>query len=226
MLSKDYDVYPFPNVGNNVFYQEFQIGNMLPNMGSTLGFGTKLAKTPITEVIDKTDQQIEKDEERKEDDMIYSGSLTDKLFESFFGESSAGGDERIPDKIEPIVHAIESKGYKVKYASPGYTNTRFDNDRNKDGVINAKMVTTGRIIFSRNYKFPKTPKGWEWKVLENGSKALYVKPFTYNEKMGSKKEAFQKWQKFYIDSITEWSAELPECGTVDETPHEEDNNFK
>ena len=123
------------------------------------------------------------------------------------------GDPDIPDLIEPIVKQLESKGYQVKYASPGHTNTRFDNDQNKDGVINAKMRSTARIIFSRDYRFKTTPQGWEWKVLENGSKALYVKPYTYNEKMGSKEEAFKKWQTFYIDNMKSWVTDLPKAGS-------------
>lgn len=155
--------------------------------------------------------------ERMNDDM----DCVEDLMYEFFGESSNGGDKRIPDLIEPVVHQIESKGYKVKYASPGHANTRFDNDRNKDGVINSKIVTTGRIIFERDYKFKSTPQGWEWKVLENGSKALYVKPYTYNEKIGSPEEAFEKWQTFYMDSIKDWAVKLPQIGTKDDSAPDE-----
>lgn len=223
-MSNDYDIYPFPNVGNNPFYQEFHVGNMLPIVGSTSGLDTPLAKKDIIQVISKTNKEVEDDESEEIENMT---SIVDEMFESFFGfESTEGGNPDIPDKIEPIINEIESKGYKVKYSSPGYSNTRFSNDRDKNGVINAKMVTTGRVIFSRDYKFTTTPKGWEWKVLKNGSKALYVKPYTYNEKMGTEKEAFQKWQKVYMDSLKEWAVKLPQCGTSDDTEHEPDENFK
>ena len=75
------------------------------------------------------------------------------------------------------------------------------------------MRSTARIIFSRDYRFETTPQGCEWKVLENGSKALYVKPYTYNEKMGSKEEAFKKWQTFYIDNMKSWVTDLPKAGS-------------
>ena len=147
-----------------------------------------------------------------------SSSLTDDMIFMYFSESN---DDKIPDLIEPIVKKIESKGYEVKYASPGHVNTSFNNDRNEDGVINAKMVTTARIIFARNYKFKNTPQGWEWKILHNGSKALYARPYTYNEKMGSKEKAFEKWQTFYIDALKEWAVSLPSAGSDKDTPPDE-----
>lgn len=150
-----------------------------------------------------------------------SNSVSEDLMFLYFTESN---DKDIPDLIEPIVKKLESKGYGVKYASPGHANTTFDNDRNEDGVINAKMVSTARIIFSRNYDFKNTPQGWDWKILSNGNKALYARPYTYNEKMGSKEEAFQKWQTFYIDSLKEWALSLPKAGS--DTSGTPDKHFK
>ena len=147
-------------------------------------------------------------------------SLADDLAFMYFESEN---DSSIPDLIEPVIKQLESKGYQVKYASPGHVNTRFDNDRNKDGVINAKMISTARIIFSRDYHFNTTPQGWEWKVLHNDAKALYVKPYTYNEKMGSKEDAFKKWQTFYISNIKTWAAELPKVGSDKKTAP--DTNF-
>ena len=120
----------------------------------------------------------------------YDGSLVDRLFVEYFNEGSEEGNPKIPDEIESVVKKIESKGYDVKYSSPGYADTTFKRDQNKDGIINSKMATTARIIFARDYKFKNTPQGWMWKILHNNSKALYVKPYTYNEKMGTPKEAF------------------------------------
>lgn len=147
-------------------------------------------------------------------------SLADDLAFMYFESEN---DSSIPDLIEPIIKQLESKGYQVKYASPGHINTRFGNDKNKDGVINAKMTSTARIIFSRDYHFNTTPQGWEWKVLHNDAKALYVKPYTYNEKMGSKEDAFKKWQTFYISNIKTWAAELPKVGSDKKTAP--DTNF-
>ena len=158
--------------------------------------------------------------------MMNANKVTEDLFTEFFGFSSPirGTDlfdqyfsesddiKSVPDDIEPMIKKLENKGYDVKYSSPGYQNTRFDNDANDDGVINGKLVSTARIIFSRNYRFDNTPQGWEWKVLENKTKALYVKPFSYNETYGTKAQAFTKWQKFYLSSLSEWIDKLPHAG--------------
>ena len=133
------------------------------------------------------------------------------------------GDPKINDEIEPIVKKLESKGYQVKYASPGYQNTKFSNDKNDDHVVNGKFVTTGRIIFSRDYKFDNTPEGWEWKSLDNGAKGLYVKPYTYNEDKGSEAEQFKLWKSRYLNSIRKWVNEIQKVG--DDSPAEKDENF-
>jgi hypothetical protein len=88
------------------------------------------------------------------------------------------------------------------------------------------MVSTARIIFSRDYKFNKTPQGWEWKVLENGVHALYAKPYTYNEKMGSPEKAFKSWQVFYMSNLRDWIEKLPHAGDADKDKDTEpDTNF-
>lgn len=179
---------------------------------------------PVREMTTKTVKE-------SEENYMNAETLVTYLMESFIEEranSSKGGDPDIPDSIEPVVDTLESKGYMVKYSSPGYANTRFDNDKNKDGIINAKLVSTARIIFSRDYNFSKTPQGWEWKVMNNGAKALYAKQYTYNEKMGTKKEAFQKWKAKYMQSIKDWAASLPQVGTKDpdKTPDENFNSNK
>lgn len=134
-----------------------------------------------------------------------------------------GDDPEVNDVIEPIVKKLESKGYNVKYSSPGYDNTRFSNDRDKDGIINGKLVSTAKIVFGRNYRFETTPQGWEWKVLASGDKALYVKALTYNKKQGTEKEAFEKWQQYYLSTIRDWVVKLPKAGTDnDQAP---DTNF-
>ena len=130
------------------------------------------------------------------------------LNEIYF-EEKVSDSNKIPDDIESAIDTLEEKGYDVKYSSAGYSNTRFDNDRNKDGVINDKLVSTARVIFSRDYSFKTTPEGWEWRVLDNGSKALYVKPFTYNDKYGSEREAFEKWRRSYLQNLRSWANDLP-----------------
>lgn len=139
-------------------------------------------------------------------------SIVEEMTLSLFGESSEKGNPSIPDLIEPAVKILEQKGYDVKYASPGYVDTRFENDRDKDGVINGKHRTTGRIVFARDYSFNETPDRWTWKVLDNGAKALYVKPYTFSGKEGKEDEGFIKWQTAYIDSLMAWVKQLPKVG--------------
>lgn len=304
----DVDTHMFPNVGNSVFYNEFNIGNMLPQHGSRDSY----LKKPID--IEELEDQInlpddsyselmtikeaklsEKERQSLPDSAFgipeekkfpmhnkehvilaikffntaedkYKKQLAKRIFErmkecnlsiniigeknklrnylpdteftekecfdmfsspteammnEFFGESTT---DKIPDLIEPIVKMLEGKGYQVKYASPGHANTRFDNDQNKDGVINSKFATTARIIFSRDYKFSTTPQQWEWKVMDNDVKALYVKDYTYNKKQGTPEEAFKKYQDFYLSTLKTWAEKLPKAGD-DEDTGEVDTNF-
>lgn len=169
---------------------------------------------------DWSGKQGSKTESTKGSYLNMKDSLANELAFMYF---ESDNDTDIPDLIEPIVKELESKGYQVKYASPGHINTRFNNDRNKDGVINSKMTSTARVIFSRDYRFKATPQGWEWRILHNNSKALYVKPYTFNEKMGNAEEAFKKWQTFYITNLKTWAAELPKVGSDAKTSP--DTNF-
>lgn len=138
----------------------------------------------------------------------------------FFFEAN---DPDINDEIEPIVNALEKKGYQIKYASPGYQNTKFANDRDKDHVVNGKFTSTARIVFSRDYKFDNTPEGWEWKTLDNGAKALYVKPYTYNKDKGTEADEYRNWRGRYMTALKKWVSEIQKVG--DETPAEKDENF-
>lgn len=144
--------------------------------------------------------------------MFDTNYIVNDMISKYFGESSNDNIKCVSDDIEDCVKMLENKDYRVKYASPGHDNTKFSNDANKDGVINNKLVSTARVIFNKDYGFDTTPKGWEWKILSNGSKALYVRPFTYNKKYGSQSEAFNKWKIFYIGSLRDWIKNLPMMG--------------
>lgn len=144
-------------------------------------------------------------------------NLLDYLEQDFYESTSLykeAEDNKIPDLIEPIVKILEDKGYMVKYSSPGHLNTNFKNDLNNDKVVNGKFNSTARVIFKDDYEFQTTPQGWVWKVLSNGDKALYVKPYSYNEEsQGTNKESiFSKWQVFYLGNLKEWAENLPEKG--------------
>lgn len=142
-------------------------------------------------------------------------SMVEYMMEQFFLESSKNGDTKVPDGIENVVNILESKGYQVKYASPGHMNTTFQNDRNRDKVVNGKLTTTARVVFSRNYNFPNTPKWWEWKALHNGVKALYVKPYTFNGTEGTEKEEFSRWKDNYLNTLETWAKALPKASDDD-----------
>lgn len=152
-----------------------------------------------------------------------STNLVDSMFKGFFeaGENQDDSNEKTPDPIKHIVVALEGKGYRVKYSSPGYMDSHFKRDRNKDGVINGKTASSARIVFSKDYRFNTTPKYWEWKVLDNGFKALYVKPMSENDDPNQ----MSKWKQKYMDSLEMWVKNLPMAGTADKEDHKEDKHF-
>lgn len=123
--------------------------------------------------------------------------------------------KKVPDKIEEVVKILERKGYKVKYSSPGYSNSSFKNDRNKDGIISGKFVSTAKLIFDEDYTFHSLPKKWEFKYVDDGNKALYVKPLTYNKDKGSPKEEYNKWRESYMYELKKWVNELPYKDKID-----------
>lgn len=116
---------------------------------------------------------------------------------------------KTPDRLKFIVQLLENKGYFVKYSSPGYVHTKFDNDRNDDGVINGKFATTARIIFANDYDFKlPAPKYWEWKRLNEGNDGLYTEPkrFSYDNDSDAELNA---WREKYLNSLEQWVKELP-----------------
>lgn len=149
-------------------------------------------------------------------------AISEIMIDNFLMESE--NIKSIPDAIENVVKIIERKGYKVKYASPGYVDSRFKGDRNKDGILNGKFVTSGRIIFEKDYKFATTPEGWKWKVLENGNKALYVHQVSKHSDGNTEKE-LRDWYNTYMKGIKNWANSLPKMGESDEVK-KEDENFK
>lgn len=154
---------------------------------------------------------------------LESTNLVDSMFKGFFeaDENQDNSNEKTPDPIKHIVVALEGKGYRVKYSSPGYMDSYFKRDRNKDGVINGKTASSARIVFSKDYRFNTTPKYWEWKVLDNGFKALYVKPMSENDDPNQ----MSKWKQKYMDSLEMWVKNLPMAGAADKEDHKEDKHF-
>ena len=158
--------------------------------------------------------------------MAYTATnLVDPLWKTIFeadeSDKKDDSNEKTPDPIKNIVLNLEGKGYRVKYSSPGYMDSHFKRDKNKDGVINGKTASSARIVFSKNYRFNTTPKYWEWKVMENGFKALYVKPISENDDPNQ----MSKWKEKYMQSLETWVKNLPMAGTAKDENSDPDKNF-
>ena len=157
-------------------------------------------------------------------------NLVDSMWNALFEADESNKDskkkddsnEKTPDPIKHIVLDLEGKGYRVKYSSPGYMDSHFKRDKNNDGVINGKTASSARIVFSKNYRFNTTPKYWEWKVMENGFKALYVKPMSETDDPNQ----MSKWKEKYMQSLETWVKNLPMAGSADKDDDAKpDENF-
>lgn len=124
----------------DVTMNEFSVANMLPELGSTEGWGTKLAKTPIEAVVKKTDEFADLEEEQKQFSSVYHEDMfqfleyvTDlylqkniemnltPLFESVFleqfmpknvgqGKSMDQLQKELKDKEDQLAKAIKFQG--------------------------------------------------------------------------------------------------------------------
>ena len=90
------------------------------------------------------------------------------------------GKRNISPEIKPIVDIFNKKGYKVKYASPGYSSERKKNDRDKDGVYYGKTYSTARVMFDGPYSLPTAPDGWHIREVD-GCTYLDVNPKSANK---------------------------------------------
>ena len=113
---------------------------------------------------------------------------------------------------------LNSKGYQVKYSSPGYPSERRKEDIYKDGVLNGKLYTSARLVFKKDYKFKDVPKGWELKVMDNDAIGLYVKNPTYKITDGVPKEAFYNWKNKYMGNLRRWAERLKPVTSDGEEP--------
>lgn len=118
--------------------------------------------------------------------------------------------EEIDEEMKPIIELLNRLGYQTKYSSAGYRKERSKDDRDKDGVYYGKLYTTARITFDGNYKFDKLPKGW-YQNFNSDKTAIYVKPFTHNDKEGDPDEAFTKWKNEYMEALKDWAENLKEA---------------
>lgn len=187
----------YESVMDHALAKEFSVANMLPVIGLEDNVGKPMSTSDILKMITDTDNTEFSYESTKK-----VSSITDDLYENLFAESSV----KTPIEMSKIVDKLDSKGYKVKYASPGYLNTRFKNDRDKNIIINGKLTSTARVIFKDRELKVEAPDLWEFKVLEDCT-ALYVKPYSYSEEFqGTPDEAFSKWQEEYMNSLDRWAS--------------------
>lgn len=151
------------------------------------------------------------------DILNYLDSHHEELF-----EEAKESEKKIDDDIAGIIILLNDKGYKTKYSCSGHSTTRFKNDQKRDGVMNNKLYSTARVIFSYPYKFDELPKGWEEKLMNKGI-GIYVTPKTYSEKNGNPKEAFEKWKREYLANLKGWVQTLPK--TSEKKKEKEDNTY-
>lgn len=129
----------------------------------------------------------------------------------------------IEEEIKPIVEMLNSKGYKVKYSSPGHIKLRKKEDSDRDGVYYGKLYSDARVMLQSDYKLPAPPKGWKMRQVDKCD-YLDVVPKTYNQKDGSPNEAFEKWKNEYMTSLKEWVKALPHAGDSSVSSGEDDSN--
>ena len=109
------------------------------------------------------------------------------------------------DEIKPIVNKLNSKGYKVKYASPGH-NIRKKEDTDSNGIYYGRLYSDARIMFDKKYDF-EAPKYWMHREVDKCS-YLDIIPVKYEDKYGTPDEAFAKWKDSYMDSLREFADSL------------------
>ena len=117
------------------------------------------------------------------------------------------------DEIKGVVNTFNSKGYTVKYASPGHINLRKKEDREPDGVYYNKLYTDARVMFTDDFGLSKhtAPKHWKWRMVD-GCDYLDAKELAYDEKDGTPNEAFKKYKSEAMEALREFAKSLPKRG--------------
>lgn len=100
-FKESFDVNPFPAELTN----EFSVGAMLPMMGSTDGWGTKLANTPIEDVVAKGNSDIEKYATLYDTDDMYNDAVAErkKIY------SGTSFDESLIDSLVTFESALPKR---------------------------------------------------------------------------------------------------------------------
>ena len=153
-------------------------------------------------------KQIKREDEQKILDALSQESVSDALADLVLTEAA-----KMEDEIKGIVNTFNSKGYTVKYASPGHYNLRKKEDREPDGVYYSKLYTDARVMFTENFSLSKhkAPKHWKWREVE-GCDYLDADEIRYNEKDGTPNEVFKKFKSEAMTSLREFANSLPKRG--------------
>ena len=97
-FKESFDLYPFPAE----LTKEFSVGSMLPMMGSTDGWGTKLANTPIEDVVSAGNKDLAKYATLYDTTELYNDTISErkKLY------SGTSFDERMTDGLVTFESAL------------------------------------------------------------------------------------------------------------------------
>ena len=116
----------------------------------------------------------------------------------------------IDKDMKPIIETLNRKGYKTKYSSAGHTQLRKKEDKYRDGIYEGKLYSDARIMFDGDYNFPKAPKYWIWRTVDEKD-YLDVDPKAYSiDKGDTPEDAFRKWKASYMGTLKTWVENLPD----------------
>ena len=161
---------------------------------------------------DDTYLKLEKAQEDNDQNLIHDYENNLKYYQIKIEEANQYIDEaaNIDREIKPIIKKLNEKGYKTKYSSAGHTRLRKKEDKYKDGIYKGKLYSDARIMFAKDYNFPKAPKHWMWKIVD-GKDYLDIDPKGYYITKGdTPDEAFGKWKAMYMDTLRTWVDNLPD----------------
>ena len=159
----------------------------------------------------------------KEYSVMVKSNTKNKHIKTESTEDTVVEAANMEDEIKPIVDKLNSLGYKVKYASPGHKKLRKKPDKDKDGVYYSQLYSDARIMFEDDYKFPAAPMYWKWRTVDKRD-YLDIKPRTYSPKDGTEIEAWDKWKKEYMKSLTNWVNNLSPKSDSDITRGNDNSN--
>lgn len=152
--------------------------------------------------------KLEKAMERNDIDAIVAYENKLKYLSKMEDQEYTCEAANIDSEIKEVIDKLNAKGYKTKYSSAGHTQLRKKSDIDDNGVYYGKLYSDARIMFDSDYEFPKAPKYWVWKTVDDKD-YLDIIPIPYNPKDGTPEEAFSKWKVNYMGTLRTWVDNLP-----------------